>query len=227
MKKETDAASKERLQHLIEEIEGLEAKSRSLTAMWRAEKQKIDDAQKLKERIDQAKIEVEQAQRNGNFARAGELTYSVIPDLTRQLAEAEQAAEHRMLNEVVKEEDIAGVVSRWTGIPVDKMLTGEREKLLKMEQVLSGRVIGQAEAVRAVSNAVQAGPRRPAGPQPPDRLLPDAGADRRRQDGAVQGPGRASCSTMTRRWCGSTCRSSWRSMPVSRLIGAPPGLCRL
>jgi len=168
LKKETDPASKERLQHLIDEIEGLEAKSRSLTAMWRAEKQKIDDAQKLKEQIDQAKIEVEQAQRNGNFARAGELTYSAIPDLTRRLAQAEQAAEHRMLNEVVKEEDIAGVVSRWTGIPVDKMLTGEREKLLGMEQAISGRVIGQAEAVKAVSNAVR---RARAGLQDPNRPI--------------------------------------------------------
>ena len=168
LKKETDPASKERLQHLVEEVESLEAKSRSLTTMWKAEKQKIDDAQKLKERIDQAKNEVEQAQRNGNFARAGELTYSVIPDLTRRLAEAEQAAEHRMLNEVVKEEDIAGVVSRWTGIPVDKMLTGEREKLLKMEEAISGRVIGQAEAVKAVSNAVR---RARAGLQDPNRPI--------------------------------------------------------
>ena len=168
LKKETDPASKERLQHLVEEVESLEAKSRSLTTMWKAEKQKIDDAQKLKERIDQAKNEVEQAQRNGNFARAGELTYSVIPDLTRRLAEAEQAAEHRMLNEVVKEEDIAGVVSRWTGIPVDKMLTGEREKLLKMEEAISVRVIGQAEAVKAVSNAVR---RARAGLQDPNRPI--------------------------------------------------------
>ena len=168
LKKETDPASKERLQHLVEEIESLETKSRSLTTMWKAEKQKIDDAQKLKERIDHAKIEVEQAQRNGNFARAGELTYSVIPDLTRRLAEAEQAAEHRMLNEVVKEEDIAGVVSRWTGIPVDKMLTGEREKLLKMEGALSARVIGQAEAVKAVSFAVR---RARAGLQDPNRPI--------------------------------------------------------
>jgi ATP-dependent Clp protease ATP-binding subunit ClpB len=168
LKKETDAASKERLQQLVEEIEGLEAKSRTLTAQWKAEKQKIDDAQKLKERIDQAKSEVEQAQRNGNFARAGELTYSVIPDLTKRLAEAEQAAEHRMLNEVVKEEDIAGVVSRWTGIPVDKMLTGERDKLLAMEKSISARVIGQDEAVKAVSNAVR---RARAGLQDPNRPI--------------------------------------------------------
>ena len=168
LKKETDAASKERLQQLVEEVEGLEAKSRTLTAQWKAEKQKIDDAQKLKERIDQAKSEVEQAQRNGNFARAGELTYSVIPDLTKRLAEAEQAAEHRMLNEVVKEEDIAGVVSRWTGIPVDKMLTGERDKLLAMEKSISARVIGQDEAVKAVSNAVR---RARAGLQDPNRPI--------------------------------------------------------
>ncbi|WP_374382792.1 ATP-dependent chaperone ClpB [Dongia sp.] len=168
LKKETDAASKERLQQLVDEVETLEAKSQNLTAQWKAEKQKIDDAQKIKERIDQAKIEVEQAQRSGNFARAGELTYSVIPELTKRLEAAEEAAEHRMLNEVVKEEDVAGVVSRWTGIPVDKMLTGERDKLLAMEKSISARVIGQDEAVKAVSNAVR---RARAGLQDPNRPI--------------------------------------------------------
>lgn len=222
LKKETDAASKERLQHLIEEIEGLEAKSRSLTAMWRAEKQKIDDAQRLKERIDQAKIEVEQAQRNGNFARAGELTYSVIPDLTRRLAEAEQAAEHRMLNEVVKEEDIAGVVSRWTGIPVDKMLTGEREKLLKMEQVISGRVIGQAEAVKAVSNAVR---RARAGLQDPNRpigsflMLGPTGVGKTELCKALAGFLFDDDQAMVR----IDMSEFMEKHAVSRLIGAPPG----
>ena len=168
LKRESDAASKERLQHLIDEIEELEAKSRSLTALWRAEKQKIDDAQKLKEQLDHARNEVEQAQRRGDFARAGELTYSIVPELNRRLEAAEQAAEHRMLNEVVKEEDIAGVVSRWTGIPVDKMLTGERDKLLKMEAALNARVIGQEEAVVAVSNAVR---RARAGLQDPSRPI--------------------------------------------------------
>jgi ATP-dependent Clp protease ATP-binding subunit ClpB len=222
LKKETDPASKERLQHLVEEVENLEAKSRSLTTLWKAEKQKIDDAQKLKERIDQAKIEVEQAQRNGNFARAGELTYSVIPDLTRRLAEAEQAAEHRMLNEVVKEEDIAGVVSRWTGIPVDKMLTGEREKLLKMEEAISGRVIGQAEAVKAVSNAVR---RARAGLQDPNRpigsflMLGPTGVGKTELCKALAGFLFDDDQAMVR----IDMSEFMEKHAVSRLIGAPPG----
>jgi ATP-dependent Clp protease ATP-binding subunit ClpB len=168
LRKESDPASKERLQHLVSEIEQLEAKSGKLTVEWQSEKRNLDDAQKLKERIDQAKVEAEQAQRRGDFARAGELAYSVIPDLAKKLAAAEDAAEHRMLNEVVREEDIAGVVSRWTGIPVDKMLAGERDKLLQMEAALENRVIGQHEAVVAVSNAVR---RARAGLQDPNRPI--------------------------------------------------------
>jgi ATP-dependent Clp protease ATP-binding subunit ClpB len=222
LKKETDAASKERLQQLVEEVEGLEAKSRTLTAQWKAEKQKIDDAQKLKERIDQAKSEVEQAQRNGNFARAGELTYSVIPDLTKRLAEAEQAAEHRMLNEVVKEEDIAGVVSRWTGIPVDKMLTGERDKLLAMEQSISARVIGQDEAVKAVSNAVR---RARAGLQDPNRpigsflMLGPTGVGKTELCKALAGFLFDDDQAMVR----IDMSEFMEKHAVSRLIGAPPG----
>ncbi|WP_374311661.1 ATP-dependent chaperone ClpB [Dongia sp.] len=222
LKKETDAASKERLQQLVEEVEGLEAKSRTLTAQWKAEKQKIDDAQKLKERIDQAKSEVEQAQRNGNFARAGELTYSVIPDLTKRLAEAEQAAEHRMLNEVVKEEDIAGVVSRWTGIPVDKMLTGERDKLLAMEKSISARVIGQDEAVKAVSNAVR---RARAGLQDPNRpigsflMLGPTGVGKTELCKALAGFLFDDDQAMVR----IDMSEFMEKHAVSRLIGAPPG----
>ncbi|HXF51055.1 MAG TPA: Clp protease N-terminal domain-containing protein, partial [Dehalococcoidia bacterium] len=154
LKKESDEASKDRLKSLIDEIEDLEEQSRRLTEQWQAEKRTLQDAQKLKEQIDQSRIEAEQAQRRGDFARAGELTYSVIPSLEKRLKEAEAAQQHRMLNEVVSEEDIASVVSRWTGIPVDKMLEGERDKLLRMEKVLGERVIGQQEAVVAVSNAV-------------------------------------------------------------------------
>jgi ATP-dependent Clp protease ATP-binding subunit ClpB len=168
LKKETDAASKERLQHLKTEVEELEAKSATLTAQWKSEKRNLDDAQKLKERLEQAKLEAEQAQRRGDFAKAGELTYSVIPDLTKKLASAEDAAQHRMLNEVVSDEDIAAVVSRWTGIPVDKMLEGERDKLLKMEEAIGKRVIGQDEAVVAVANAVR---RARAGLQDPNRPI--------------------------------------------------------
>ncbi|MDY0874520.1 ATP-dependent chaperone ClpB [Dongia rigui] len=222
LKKETDAASKERLQQIVDEIEGLEAKSQNLTTQWKAEKQKIDDAQKLKERIDQAKNEVEQAQRAGNFARAGELTYSVIPDLTKRLAEAEQAAEHRMLNEVVKEEDVAGVVSRWTGIPVDKMLTGERDKLLTMEKVIGARVIGQGEAVKAVSDAVR---RARAGLQDPNRpigsflMLGPTGVGKTELCKALAGFLFDDDQAMVR----IDMSEFMEKHAVSRLIGAPPG----
>jgi ATP-dependent Clp protease ATP-binding subunit ClpB len=168
LKKESDEGSKERLKNLVNEIEELDEQSRRLTEEWQAEKRTLQDAQKLKEQIDQAKLEAEQAQRRGDFARAGELTYSVIPGLEKKLKDAEQAQQHRMLNEVVSEEDIASVVSRWTGIPVDRMLEGERDKLLRMEKVLGDRVIGQEEAVVAVSNAVR---RARAGLQDPGRPI--------------------------------------------------------
>ena len=168
LKKETDPASRDRLKTLEGEIAELEQKSASLTAAWRAEKTQLAGAQKLKEKIEQARIELEQAQRKGDLQRAGELLYGVIPDLTRQLEKAEGEEHHRMLNEVVGESEIAGVVSRWTGIPVDRMLEGEREKLLHMEKSLSARVIGQEEAIVAVSNAVR---RARAGLQDPNRPI--------------------------------------------------------
>jgi ATP-dependent Clp protease ATP-binding subunit ClpB len=168
LKKETDRASAERLKGLVAEIEELEKKSADLTAAWQAEKQQLAGAQRLKERIDQARIELEQAQRKGDLQRAGELLYGIIPELTKKLEKAEADEHHRMLNEVVGENEIAAVVSRWTGIPVDKMLEGEREKLLHMEESLRARVIGQDEAVVAVSNAVR---RARAGLQDPNRPM--------------------------------------------------------
>jgi ATP-dependent Clp protease ATP-binding subunit ClpB len=168
IKKETDAAALERQRRLADEIGTLEAQSAELTRQWQAEKGKLADAQKLKEQLDQARSELDQAQRNGNLGRAGEIAYGIVPDLTRRLKEAEAAAEHRMLNEVVTEQDVAGVVSRWTGIPVDKMLEGEREKLLHMEDALRARVVGQEEAIVAVSNAVR---RARAGLQDPNRPI--------------------------------------------------------
>jgi ATP-dependent Clp protease ATP-binding subunit ClpB len=168
LKKESDPASRERLEKLEDELEELEKKSAELTAQWRAEKDKLAGAQKLKEQLDQAKGELEQVQRKGDWARAGELTYGVIPELERKLKDAEAAESHRMINEAVTAEDIAGVVSRWTGIPVDKMLEGEREKLLTMEQNLKRRVIGQDEAVIAVANAIR---RARAGLQDPNRPI--------------------------------------------------------
>jgi ATP-dependent Clp protease ATP-binding subunit ClpB len=149
-------------------LEELEERSAELTAEWQAEKQKLASSQKLKEQLDQARAELDQAQRRGDWARAGELTYGVIPELERKLKEAEGADEGRMLEEAVTAEHVAQIVSRWTGIPVDKMLSGEREKLLHMEDNLRRRVIGQDEAVVAVSNAIR---RARAGLQDPNRPI--------------------------------------------------------
>ncbi|MGZ4114866.1 MAG: hypothetical protein ACXVQT_07290, partial [Actinomycetota bacterium] len=149
--KEKDKSAVERRDAIESELSELREKSSGMKARWQAEKGKLADAQKLKEQLDQARGELDQAQRNGNLGRAGEIAYGIIPDLTRRLKEAETAAEHRMLNEVVTEQDVAGVVSRWTGIPVDKMLEGERDKLLRMEEAIMKRVVGQSEAVTAVS----------------------------------------------------------------------------
>ena len=168
LKKEQDAASQERLGRLEGELSDLEKQSADLTSRWRAEKDQLGSAQKLKERLEQTRAELEQAQRKGDFTRAGELTYSVIPDLTLKLQNAQKQSENAMLDEVVKDSDIAAIVSRWTGIPVDKMLGGERDKLLKMEEALRQRVIGQDEAVVAVSNAVR---RARAGLQDPNRPI--------------------------------------------------------
>ncbi|MFM2045537.1 MAG: ATP-dependent chaperone protein ClpB [Pseudomonadota bacterium] len=168
LKRETDPASRDRLEKLEGELAGLEQESATLTAQWQQEKESLSSAQKLKEQLEASRAELDQAQRSGNWARAGELTYGVIPDLEKRLQAAQQASQHRMLNEEVRDDAIAGVVSRWTGIPVDKMLTGEREKLLRMEEKLGSRVIGQGEAVVAVSNAVR---RARAGLQDPGRPI--------------------------------------------------------
>jgi ATP-dependent Clp protease ATP-binding subunit ClpB len=168
LKRESDAASRDRLQKLERELKDLEAKSGELTRQWRQEKEELAGAQKLKEKLDQARNELDIAQRNGDLARAGELKYGIIPQLERQLGATQDDPSHRMLNEEVTEEDIASVVSRWTGVPVEKMLAGEREKLLNMEEVLRARVVGQEDAVRAVSEAVR---RARAGLQDPNRPL--------------------------------------------------------
>ena len=168
LKKESDAASRERLEKLQDDLTDIEKKSAELTAQWRAEKDRLAGAQKLKERLDHARGELEQVQRKGDWARAGELTYGVIPDLERKLTGAEASESDHMIDEAVTAEHIAGVVSRWTGVPVDKMLEGEREKLLAMEDNLKRRVIGQDEAVIAVSNAIR---RARAGLQDPNRPM--------------------------------------------------------
>ncbi|HEY7670285.1 MAG TPA: AAA family ATPase, partial [Hyphomicrobium sp.] len=169
LKKESDAASKERLQRLDKSIADTEERSKTLTARWESEKQKLGSAQKLKVELDQRRTELQQAQRRGDLAKAGELAYGRIPELEKKLKEVEaQEQKGGMVEEAVTPDQIAAVVSRWTGIPVDRMLEGEREKLLKMEEALSKRVIGQREAVDAVSTAVR---RARAGLQDPNRPI--------------------------------------------------------
>ncbi|CCJ06273.1 ATP-dependent chaperone ClpB [Methylocystis sp. SC2] len=167
LKKETDTASKDRLAKLEGELADLEEKSGALTARWRAEKDKLGSAQKLKEQLEAARNELAQAQRRGEYQRAGELTYGVIPDLEKKLKETETEAD-TLVDEEVTANDVAQVVSRWTGVPVDKMLEGEREKLLHMEDELAKRVVGQHDAVVAVSTAVR---RARAGLQDPNRPI--------------------------------------------------------
>ncbi|WP_425229325.1 ATP-dependent chaperone ClpB [Sphingomonas sp.] len=168
LKREDDEASRDRLRHIETDLANLEQQSAELTTRWQAERDKIAGEAKLKEQLDAARLEMEQAQRAGDLAQAGELSYGRIPALAKQLADAQSATKGAMLREEVTAEDIAGVVARWTGIPVDRMLEGEREKLLHMEDALGKRVIGQADAVRAVSTAVR---RARAGLQDPGRPL--------------------------------------------------------
>jgi ATP-dependent Clp protease ATP-binding subunit ClpB len=171
LKKESDQASKDRLGKLEKELADLEEESAGLTARWEAEKDKLAGSQKLKEQLEQARFDLETAQRSGDLGKAGELAYGVIPELENKLAEAEKAEDETvggMVEETVTADHIAQIVSRWTGIPVDKMLEGERDKLLRMEDELAKRVVGQAEAVHAVSTAVR---RARAGLQDPNRPI--------------------------------------------------------
>ncbi len=169
MKKEKDEGAKARLVDLEKELADLEQSSAELTARWQAEKDKIAGGQQVKEQLDKARIELEQAHRSGNYALAGELQHGVIPQLEQRLQQsADEHAESSLLREEVTDQDIAGVVAKWTGVPVEKMLEGEREKLLAMEEALSKRVIGQTEALQAVSNSVR---RARAGLQDPNRPL--------------------------------------------------------
>ncbi|MCC5981143.1 MAG: ATP-dependent chaperone ClpB [Oceanicaulis sp.] len=172
LKKESDAASKARLEALTKELSDLEQRSAEMTAAWRAEKDKLASSTSLKEQLDQLRAELANAERRGDLARASEIKYGRIPDLERQLAEAEKAGETNgkgaLVQEVGDEEQISAVVSRWTGVPVEKILEGERAKLLKMEEGLHARVVGQDEAVAAVSDAVR---RARAGLKDPNRPI--------------------------------------------------------
>jgi ATP-dependent Clp protease ATP-binding subunit ClpB len=169
LKKETDAGSKSRLATLENELAELERSSADLTSRWSAEKNKLSNAQKLKSELEQLRIELAEAQRRGEFQRAGELAYGRIPEMEKRLAEIEgNENAGAMMEEAVTANHVAQVVSRWTGVPVDKMLEGEKDKLLRMEDEIGRRVVGQAEAVRAVSTAVR---RSRAGLQDPNRPM--------------------------------------------------------
>ncbi|MDF1687370.1 MAG: ATP-dependent chaperone ClpB [Parvibaculaceae bacterium] len=224
LKKETDTASAERLEKLEQELSDLESKSASITAAWQSEKEKLGRAQKLKEELEVARHELEQVQRAGKLERASELSYGVIPGLEKRLAdtEAEEDTADSMVEETVSQAHVAQVVSRWTGIPVDKMLEGEREKLLTMEAELSKRVIGQDEAVSSVSRAVR---RARAGLQDPARPIGSF---------MFLGPTGVGKTELTKSLADflfdddqAICRLDMSEYmekhSVSRLIGAPPG----
>ncbi|MEC3912754.1 ATP-dependent chaperone ClpB [Sphingobium sp. CR2-8] len=222
LKKETDKASADRLDTLETDLANLEEQSAALTTRWQSEKDKIAGEAKVKEQLDAARLELEQAQRAGDLAKMSELSYGTIPALEKRLAEAETASEGAMLREEVTAEDIAGVVARWTGIPVERMLTGEREKLLAMEDTLGKRVIGQADAVKAVSTAVR---RSRAGLQDPNRplgsflFLGPTGVGKTELTKALAGFLFDDDSAMVR----IDMSEFMEKHSVARLIGAPPG----
>ena len=222
LKKENDAASRDRLVHLEQELGKLEDESGVLTARWLEEKKSVADVQTIKEKLDTARSEAEMAQRRGDFAKAGELTYGVIPDLERKLKAIEDRKDEALASEVVTAENIAQIVSRWTGIPVDRMLEGERAKLLHMEASLENRVVGQDEAVRAISNAVR---RARAGLQDPNRpigsflFLGPTGVGKTELTKALASFLFDDDSAMVR----IDMSEFMEKHAVARLIGAPPG----
>ena len=221
--KESDQPSKDRLATLKEELANLEQQSAELTTRWQNERDKIAAEGKIKEALDHARLELEQAQRAGDLAKAGELSYGKIPELEKQLAEAQGVdTSNMLLREEVTADDIAGVVSRWTGIPVDRMMEGEREKLLKMEAVIGRRVIGQQDAVVAVSKAVR---RARAGLQDPNRplgsflFLGPTGVGKTELTKALAGFLFDDDTAMVR----IDMSEFMEKHSVARLIGAPPG----
>ncbi|MBY0273384.1 MAG: ATP-dependent chaperone ClpB [Alphaproteobacteria bacterium] len=222
LKKEKDQASKDRLEKLEKELADLESQSNVRTAAWQTEKDKLTSAQKLKENLDKARNELEMAQRKGDLSKAGELMYGVIPDLEKKLKDAEGQSHDQIIREEVIPDDIAAIVSRWTGIPVDKMLEGEREKLLRMEDNLQKRVVGQEEAVTAISQAVR---RARAGLQDANRpigsflFLGPTGVGKTELTKALAEFLFDDDAAMTR----IDMSEFMEKHSVSRLIGAPPG----
>ncbi len=222
LRKETDAASKARLDDIEAQIADLDEQSQAMTARWRAEKEKVGSAAQAREALDRLRAELVQAQRQGDLQRASEIMYGQIPSLEKQLGDAEAAAKDQMTPEVVDAEQIAAVVSRWTGVPVEKMLEGEREKLLKMEDVLRLRVVGQEDALAAVSDAVR---RARAGLQDPNRpigsflFLGPTGVGKTELTKALAAFMFTDESAVTR----IDMSEYMEKHAVSRLIGAPPG----
>ncbi|MBD3677251.1 MAG: ATP-dependent chaperone ClpB [Rhodobacteraceae bacterium] len=222
LKKEDDRASKDRLEKLEKELSDLQQKSAEMTAKWQSERDKLESARTLKEQLDRARAELDHAKREGNLGKAGELSYGVIPQLEKQLAEAEAQEDDVMVEEAVRPEQIAQVVERWTGIPTSKLLEGERDKLLRMEDELGKRVIGQTQAVRAVSNAVR---RARAGLQDENRplgsflFLGPTGVGKTELTKALAEYLFDDDSAMVR----IDMSEFMEKHSVSRLIGAPPG----
>jgi len=226
LKKEMDAASRERLEKLEDTINDLEAQSKELTNRWQSEKAKLAGSSRLKERLDEARQQLDQAQRKGDLARAGEIAYGIIPDLQKQIEAAESGGSadgtSRLVKEVVTAEEIAQVVSRWTGIPVDKMLEGEREKLLNMEQILGDRVVGQPASVKAVSEAVRrsrAGLKDPSRPIGSFLFLGPTGVGKTELTKALAGFLFDDEQAMVR----IDMSEYMEKHAVARLVGAPPG----
>lgn len=223
LKKESDKASRDRLSKLEDELSELEAESAKLASQWQVDKARLSAARGVKEKLEAARTELEAAQRRGDLARAGELTYGVIPGLEKTLADAEKSsANGANAGEVVRESDIAAVVSRWTGVPVEKMLQGEREKLLNMEEAVGKRVVGQEEAVKAVSAAVR---RARAGLKDPNRpigsflFLGPTGVGKTELTKALAGFIFNDDTAMIR----MDMSEYMEKHSVARLIGAPPG----
>lgn len=220
--KEKDTASQDRLKVLRQELANLEQQVSELNTRWQEERDKIHAEAKINEQLDAARIELDKAQREGDLARAGELSYGRIPELEKQLAAAKPQAENALLRKEVTEDDIAAVVSRWTGVPVDRMMEGEREKLLKMEEIIGKRVIGQADAIEAVSKAVR---RARAGLQDPNRplgsflFLGPTGVGKTELTKALAGFLFDDDTAMVR----IDMSEFMEKHAVARLIGAPPG----
>jgi ATP-dependent Clp protease ATP-binding subunit ClpB len=221
LEKEDDAASVDRLDKLKKELGDLQDRASGLTAKWQAERDKLEGTREVKEKLDRARAELDIAKREGNLARAGELSYGVIPELERKVAEVEEG-DDLMVEEAVRPEQIAQVVERWTGIPTSKMLEGERDKLLRMEDELGKRVIGQKQAVRSVANAVR---RARAGLNDENRplgsflFLGPTGVGKTELTKAVANYLFDDDSAMVR----IDMSEFMEKHAVSRLIGAPPG----